>query len=319
MVSRAHRTNLELSQSILPEVEVGSRIILRAKVTCSAGCDLRGHFVEVRAPVGLVATGTLDTCTANVSETDEIVFVAPDGVGDHVWSVVFPRHEAGSAAHEASRERVAFRTKPHTASVAVWDVPSPVPINRPFSVKVGVKCSAACEPQGRVVEVRDDAGAKMGGARLGGGVWPGTRALYWTEVGLTAPAVSGLVFWVAAFTGVGMTLAHKEASARFSFMADRPPEHLVTIKVFGGDTCAPVGGAEVRLGIYRAVTDVGGLARLEMPEGTYDLKVWSDGFEGPPMSVEVAGDVAINVEAVKTLTAAEREELQERYEASQWG
>jgi hypothetical protein len=207
----------------------------------------------------------------------------------------------------------------HITSVAVWHVPSPVAINSAFKVKAGITCSETCQLTGHVVEVRDETGTRVGQGTLAEKSWEGTRALYWAEVELTAPATVGLTFWTVCSTREGMHSSHQAASTPFSFKTDPPPEHRVTIKVIGSDTTTPIRAAEVRLGVYRTATDAGGVATCELPKGVYDLKIWSDGYEGPPMTVEVTQDLAIEVEALKTLTAAEREELHERYEANQWG
>ena len=128
-----------------------------------------------------------------------------------------------------------------------------------------------------------------------------------------------MCFWTVKFTGAELELAHEEASVNFSFRADKPPGHRVTIKVIGEDTRAPIRHAQVRLGFYITETDEGGLATFELPEGTHHLKIWKDGYEGPPMSVEVSEDVTIQVEALKTLTEAEIEEKVRQFEASCWG
>jgi hypothetical protein len=120
--------------------------------------------------------------------------------------------------------------------------------------------------------------------------------------------IAGVCFWTVRFTGADLELAHEDASVNFSFRADKPPEHRVTIKVIGEDTRAPIGHAQVGLGFYITETDEGGLANFEVPEGTHHLKIWKDGYEGPPMSVEVREDVTIQVEALRTLTEAETEE-----------
>jgi hypothetical protein len=86
-----------------------------------------------------------------------------------------------------------------------------------------------------------------------------------------------------------------------------------------GGVRPPIRHAHVRLGFYITETDEGGLATFELPEGTHHLKIWKDGYAGPPMSVEVAEDVTIQVEALKTLTEAEIDEKVRQLEASSWG
>jgi hypothetical protein len=61
------------------------------------------------------------------------------------------------------------------------------------------------------------------------------------------------------------------------------------------------------------------MASLELPAGAHDLTVRADGFEGRPRRVDVATDLAIEFDAARTLTDAEREEALERFEARQWG
>ena len=314
---RTHQMHVEMSQSVPLEVEVGADITLKVKVTCSSGCDLRGEPVKVMTPDGVVMTSELANTESN--ETEEFALQAPKQIGEYAWSLVFPRHETENVIHEESSLPISFRTIPHKTSLAVWDVPSPVVMNSWFKAKVGIKCSARCQLAGQLVEVRDETGTKVGEGKLGETPWEGTDALYWGAAEITAPAMQGVSFWTVKFTGAELELAHEETSVNFSFRADKPPEHRVTIKVIGEDTRAPVGNAEVRLGFYITLTDEGGLANFELPKGTHDLKIWKDGYEGPPMTVEVNGDVTIQVEALKTLTEAETEEKVRQFEASSWG
>jgi hypothetical protein len=311
---------VEVSQPVPLEVEVGADIALKVKVTCSSGCDPRGEPVKVMTPDGVVMTREqLASDAARNNETEEFALQAPKQGGEYTWSLVFPRHETENLIHEESSLAISFRTIPHKTSLAIWDVPSPVAMNNLFRAKIGIKCSARCQLAGQLVEVRDETGTKMGEGKLGETPWEGTDALYWGVAEITAPATEGVCFWTVTFTGAELAFAHEEASVNFSFRADKPPEHRVTIKVIGEDTRAPIRHAHVRLGFYIAETDEGGLATFELPEGSHHLKIWKDGYEGPPMSVEVAEDVTIQVEALKTLTEAEIDEKVLQLEASSWG
>lgn len=317
---RTHQTHVEMSQPVPLEVEVGADIALKVKVTCSSGCDLRGEPVKVMTPDGVVMTREqLASDAARNNETEEFALHAPEQGGEYTWSLVFPRHETENVIHEESSLAISFRAIPHKTSLAIWDVPSPVTMNNGFSAKIGIKCSARCQLAGQLVEVRDETGTKMGEGKLGETPWEGTDALYWGAAEITAPATEGVCFWTVKFTGAELELAHEEASVNFSFRADKPPEHRVTIKVIGEDTRAPIRHAQVRLGFYITESDEGGLAKFELPEGTHHLKIWKDGYEGPPMSVEVTEDVTIQVEALKTLTEAEIDEKVRQFEASSWG
>ena len=310
-----HQTHIEISPPVSPELDVGAGITLKVKVTCSSGCDLRGAPVTITGPEGVVKINEL----ADYNETGELTFQAPKRAGEYAWSFVFPRHETDHVVHKETSLPISFRTIPHKTSLAVWDVTSPVAMNSWFNAKVGIKCAARCRMTGQVVEVRDETGNKMGGGKLGETPWRGTDALYWTNAKVAAPFTAGVSFWVARFAGAELDLEHEEASAKFSFRSDRPPEHHVTIKVIGEKTRAPVGNAEVQLGFYGTVTDEGGVANFELPKGAHELKIWKDGYKGPPMTVDVRGDVTIQVEALKVRTEAEEEDAIRRFEASTWG
>ena len=182
----------------------------------------------------------------------------------------------------------------------MWDVPSPVVVNGSFTVMVGMTCSVGCQLTGRLIVVRNEAGATVCEGRLGDTPWPGTSALYGAEVTLAAPAGEGMYTWSVTFAGTESALPHPDASATFSFRTARPPEHRVTVTVIERDTEAPLEKVQVRLGVYRAATDERGQARLEVPTGRYELNVWKLGYETHPKTVEVTEGVTIHVKAVFT-------------------
>jgi hypothetical protein len=191
-----------------------------------------------------------------------------------------------------------LEARPHTTSMAVWEVPSPVVVNRSFKVKVGIKCSATCQLAGQLIEVRNEGGTRIGEGRLGETPWPGTRALYVAEVELVAPATEIIVVWSAGFAPAEPGLPHEKAYATFSFRTARPPEYQVSVRVIDKETGTPLQNVDVRLGVYRASTDAQGLASLEVPGGVYKLEAWKVGYETPSMTVEVGKNLMIQVAAV---------------------
>src|SRR5205085_377420 len=151
--------------------------------------------------------------------------------GEHAWTVRFPAHDGEDVRHEESSIPLCFKTIPHTFSVAVWDVPRAVPVARSFQVKVGVRCSSGCHLAGRIVRILDEEGGKAGEATLGDVPWPGTTALYWTAIELTAPDTEGVSTGSVAFADNETELPHVDVPAAFSFRVDRAPEHTVTVTV----------------------------------------------------------------------------------------
>ena len=314
-----HQINLELKQAAPLAVDAGIEMSLQVEVWCPFGCDLRGRPVSVIAEGETVTTIQLQAFDEKRNNTEAFALRAPEHVGEHTWSIVFPSIETEGVLHEEGTLPVAFRTEAHRTSLAVWDVPSPVVVGSGFRAKIGVKCSASCQLTGRLIEVRDDAGVKVGEGRLGETPWQETVALYWAEVDLVAPSTEQVSSWSVTFSTKELELPHEEASATFSFRAAKRPDHRVTIELVGQDTRRPIANAEVRLGLYVTSTDERGCARLDLPDGSYEFSIREDGYAVPPTILEVSGDATIPVEATPTLTKAEWEEELQKFKHIPWG
>jgi hypothetical protein len=150
---------------------------------------------------------------------------------------------------------------------------------------------------GKEIEVCDGTGAVIARGILGETPWEGTRALYWTEVALTAPTGEGAASWSIRFAAVELRLPHDGASARFGFETVGPPQHTVTVKVVQKGDGTPIEDAQVRLGVYFAYSDGTGLARVATPRGTYDLDVLKTGYTADSRVLDVNGDVTVEIEA----------------------
>ena len=177
----------------------------------------------------------------------------------------------------------------HTTSVAVWDLASPLVINRPAKMKVGLKCSAGCELSGNAVEIQDPTGRMVACAQLGPATWPGTTGLYWAELDFVAPATPGTNTWL-------VRSQHGDACSSVSCITVQPPDYSVTISIHDRDTKAPIPDAEVRLDMYRASSDDRGLAKIELPKGPYTLSVWKMGFAHFSMELDVTSTFVFDVE-----------------------
>jgi hypothetical protein len=183
-------------------------------------------------------------------------------------------------------------------SLAVWEVPATAIAGERLTIKIGAKSSADSDLRGRTVMVHDATGAVIGEGTLGATPWPGTVALFWTEVSLAAPAKESVATMTARFSASALTPPHTDASAAFSLAVVRAPDHTLTVTVVETDSAKPIAGVELRLGVYRAVTDASGMATLRVCKGDYQLHIWKVGFEAPATAVTVNNDTAIQVDAV---------------------
>ncbi len=296
-----HSPTLELCEPVPAELPVGSALVLQIGVSCPAGCDLAGVPLTVTGPSGEVTTiePRPDQALAPPEAAlRTITLQAPLQVGEHVWSIRFPAHESGGVRHAGCALPVAVRAKPHATSLAVWAIPSPVVMGEWFSVKVGAKSAAGCELSGRNIQISDQSGRVLGQGQLQATPWPGTSALYWTEVEVPSPDREGMFWCTVNFGAADIETPHEGSSSKFSVAVVRPPEHRLTIEVLEKDTKAPIEDAQVRLGAYGAATDPSGRAEVALPDGSYELTVWKVGYDTPGLTVDVHDDVSVQVEAV---------------------
>lgn len=170
---------------------------------------------------------------------------------------------------------------PHGLHISVWDVPSAIECGKTFSIKVGVKCSNECRPDGWSVEVFDHNQEKVVSTTPGDEPWPETTALYFVEVELTAPAGEGRFQWetrVTAINGETPHIAHIESSASISLQVVGEPDNVLTVEAIDRESQIPIEGARVVVHPYRAVTNKHGLAEVRLPKGRYRIFVSSKDY-----------------------------------------
>lgn len=187
----------------------------------------------------------------------------------------------------------------HDRSVVVWSVPTAIQRGETFSIKVGLKCSAACQPDAWTIEVRDHRGNAVASARLGSEPWSGTEALYYAKVRLTAPAAEGLYAWEAFAPAVASEAdrdGHCEARGAFSVRAVPAPECRLTVVAVDKESRSPVKGARIVVHPYRALTDEHGVAQLRVPKGLYRLFVSGRDYYPFRGDGEVAADATVRAE-----------------------
>ena len=177
----------------------------------------------------------------------------------------------------------------HKASIAVWELISPLVIGHTAKVKVGAKCADGCQLTDQPIEIKDGAGEAIARAGLGPTPWPGTSGLYWTEIEFRVPAEPGTHTF-------SVTSEHGGAQSEFSFIAVEPPDHSLTIQIHDKATKEPIPEVEIRLGVYRSISDARGLATIEVPKGDYPLTVWKLGYELFSTELRVTNTARVDME-----------------------
>ena len=286
--------SVEVSPS---EVDAGADMTLKGKVSRSPAGHRRATTLLVKDQDGAWAQSIeLAEFDGETNETGECVVKAPVRPGVYTWLAVCPAYAEAGVLHEETSAPFSFTVKPHDTRVVVWDTPSAIECGETFNIKLGVKCSSECRPDGWALEVRDHAGKERARAALNNDPWPGTAALYYAEVDLTAPDTEGLYAWEAKAPAAGLGIPHAECCTSFGVRVVPAPECLLTVEAMDSDTQTPVKGAKVVVHPYRAFTDERGVAEVKVPKGEYRLFVSGKNYFPFRSDREVSTDMTIRAE-----------------------
>lgn len=290
---------IELSFAKAPAKTIDAGMPLSFAVNAAFPEGVRGEGATYTIQDGANPIAQGDLPAAGEDGAVPFSLLSPGTANEHRWRLTI----ASAANPKGERCQgilaFAFVSIPHATSLAVWDTPSPAIRGKKFTVKVAAKCTSGCLLAGETIEVRDETGKLVSSALLGDAAWNETSSLYWTDVVLTAPRTLKLHEWTVRFAPSRHKLPHANAEARFTFMTVKVPAHRVTVSVIDKKTKAPIAGAQIRLGTYRAVTGEKGSAKLDVAKGEFPLVVTSNGYEVPERSLAVAKDMRIKIAAEK--------------------
>ena len=203
--------------------------------------------------------------------------------------------KGGTSYIEASTP-ISFTVTPHTTYVVAWDIPSDIVVRERFKIKVGIKCSNACQLANSDFGIYDHEGTQVAVGTLADERWPGTAGLYVAEVELEAPASEGLYTWSVKRLQSGLGIPHAESSIDFGVRVVGHPEYLVTIETVDKVTQTPLSGARVVMHPYRVVADEHGVARVRVAKGAYKLFVSQTNYLTFGLPVEVTADMTARAE-----------------------
>jgi len=293
--TRGHTTcAVEVSPDI---VDAGAELTLRGKVSCSPGCDLRGHALLVKDQAGADAgRAELTTFDGKTNETTELVVTAPVEPGGYTWLAVCPAVVKEGVSYMEASTPISFTVKPHTTSVLAWDIPSAIVAGERFRMKVGVKCSNECHLTNGDFGIYDHEGTQVATGALPGDRWPGTTGLYVAEVELEAPAAEGLYTWSVKGVRSVVGIPHAEGSVSFGVRVVSHPEYVVTVETVDKASQTPLSGARVIMHPYKAVTDERGVAEVRVAKGAYKLFVSQTTYLTFGLPVEVTADMTARAE-----------------------
>lgn len=180
--------------------------------------------------------------------------------------------------------------------VVVWDVPPAIECGEKFSIKVGIKCSAECRPDDCTMQINDHEGTQLAASTISGAAWPGSSALYFAELELTAPDTTGPYRWEATVTVIEQETLHKKCAAGFNLRVVAAPECVINVQAIDRENQTPVQGAKVVVYPYHTFTDAHGMAEVRVPKGEYRLFVSGKNYFPFRCDTEVKSDMTIRAE-----------------------
>jgi hypothetical protein len=293
-VVQGHVIALSMVQVPPAEIAAGVDTVVKVRAVCSEGCDLRTTQGRIIAQDGEVIREFYFNQFYGTNEMDVLILKAPVTPGEYIWEAVFPEQEKDGVIHTEASASFTFTVREqHQTSIVVWDIDSPVVAGAPLKLKVGMSCSADCRLTGREIEIHDQQGALVTAEKLGEDTWPGTEALYWTEIELQAPNAAGTHNLLARFSEPESRIPHLEFCSPFGFEVVEPPDYGLTVEVTDQESELPIRNADVVIHPYRSRTGEDGIAHFELVKGEYQMYVIKGKYDAYKAVVNVSGNMTI--------------------------
>ena len=281
----------------LGSIDAGAEFTLKVRAGSGCHAELESALVAIRdSRGGELARSHLAPTQDGAFETGEITLRAPPAPGEHAYRALVFVGEREGAVKEIGALDFVIRVQAHRTQLSVWDVPSAILAGDPFKMKIGVKCSCGCNLGGQRVRIFDPSDREVRLARLGCAPWPHTEALYFSEVTITPPAEPGVYAIQIVTTEWDTPLPHARGATDMSVNCVSAPHCSVTIRLLGLEDQAPVPGATVVAHPFRTTTDAGGIAKVDVPVGKYNVLISAPRYLPTSSQIEVASNMAVTVE-----------------------
>lgn len=292
MSSENNATAIDAMLVVTPQslkADAGQAVTLHVECTVPAGFDPQGLEIIVldppeaevaRAPIYPAPDGGLET---------EITLTTPLQTGVTKFAVLLTAESNDALA----RGEVEITTRAHRIQLSAWDAPTTVTPGAHFETHIGLVCSSNCKLDGQEVRVIDPNGAIAGAGHVGGDLWPGTTALHFAQVTISAPAETGLAHFKVVTDSDDNAPPHDAGEANFAVHVMPEGSCDIRVEVLAADDETPLANAQVVLHPYRAVTDEQGSARLIVVPGTYRLMPSRKGHMPSVEQIKVSDDASI--------------------------
>lgn len=288
----AARCAVEVSPS---PVQAGAQMTLRGIIEYADPESLEGRDLLILDAEGdVIAELPVVAIEQGFARTADIILKAPAKAGTYGWTAMLPGGKEGESA--LLSDMFTFTVDPHRTRLVVWDVPSALPVDETFTVKIGAKCSGGCDMAGTELEILDQDGVPVQSFALSEDIWDGSEGLHYREITLRAPADEGLFKWAVRAPDSEQETSHAGQQARLTLRCVAQPECRVVVKAYDTERHQPIAGAKVVMHPFRGRTDADGVAAFTVPKGAYTLFVSASRYESVSRSVEIVEDFEAQTE-----------------------
>lgn len=299
-------------EGIPEKLYVGDEVSFVLLAACESGCDLVGDTATLSTISGdEVARAQFVIQDGECAVSEPMTLTMPMTEGEYEYVVhyeprVLPLPDDGGPAfknpHEERDLLIVFTVEPHHVTISTWGVTSPVWIDKPIEICVGVSCSKGCALGGQRIDVFDEDDRLVCSGTLRTPEAPRT-SLWWAKLTAVAPSEAKLHRWEARFSAVGLDSPHEDAKHKFSFVARVPPERNFKITVIDDKTDKPQRSARVEIkpadGTGKAQfasTGAEGTASIGCAKGKYTLKVTAPSRKAYNETVDLTeGDLEVAI------------------------
>jgi hypothetical protein len=279
------------------DVDAGAVFTLRVRLEAPDGDAPARASASIRDRNGAeLAQAAFTRIEGGAFETADIALTAPATLGPEVYRAVVLAPDKQRSLQEIASADARIVVKAHAVYLNAWDVPTAIPADERFKLKIGLKCSAGCNLAGQRLRILDTDGSEADIVATGPTPWPGTEALYVAEAEIAAPAGVGRHAWRIETAAWNTTLPHGAGTLPLSLNAVPTPDCTVTIVAVDSEKGAPIRGATVVIHPYRAKTDADGKASIRLSRGQYDALVSAPRCIPVTTTIEVAGDLQTTAE-----------------------
>ena len=288
-------------------VDAGAHMILTGTVIGAAGYDLRGQMLLIRDENGdTLGEVAFEHYDGELNRTGALELDAPTEPGDYQWLAIMTEDTGEDEPREAAQVPFGFEVKPHDTSIVIWDVPTAVETGTQIKIKIGIKCSSACDVSGAGFAILDEDGAEVATGKVGADIWPGTSGLHYAEVTLTAPESEGRYPMRVIVAMDEFDPAHAQGAGRFRLNCTPPGECTVAVTVLNTRDKSPVERARLQMHPYRGLTDADGRAEFRVAKGRYRIVASGSEFAASRVEIDVDSDMDQTIELVPEPTDDEK-------------